>query len=151
MKKVLGHAAVVGVLFAPFIVMGAGLVPCGGSGEPECGLSHLIGLGNNVIEFLIMIAALIAVILLAIGGFKLVISQGNPAAMEQAKSRIWNVFIGFVIILIAYLVVQTILTLLTGGGFETWRIQERSTDTGPRGKDGQPCVYDPRFDAIVCN
>ncbi len=150
MKKVLGHVVVAGILFAPLFVMGAGLVPCGEKGN-ECGLSDLITLGNNVIEFLIMIAALIAVILLAIGGFKLVISRGNPAAMEQAKSRIWNVFIGFVIILIAYLVVQTILTLLTGGGFETWRIEERSTDTGPRGKDGQPCVYDPRFDAIVCN
>lgn len=123
MKKVFAHAAVLGILFAPLFAMGAGLVPCGGSGEPECGLKHLITLGNNVIEFLIMIAALIAVILLAIGGFKLVISQGNAGAMEDAKKRIWNVFIGFVIILVAYLVVQTILTLLTGGGFERWRLQ----------------------------
>jgi hypothetical protein len=123
MKKVLVRTVASCLLVIPLTAMGAGLVPCGGTNEPECKLSHLIGLGNNVIEFLIYIAALIAVILLAIAGFKLVISQGNASAMEQAKSSIWNVFVGFLIILLAYLVVQTILFVLTGGGFERWRLQ----------------------------
>jgi hypothetical protein len=122
MRNTFAHLTAIGVFALPILASAAGLVPCGGRGEPECGLEHLIGLGNNIITFLIGLATLVAVILLAIGGFKLVISQGNPGAMEDAKKRIWNVLIGFLIILLAWLVVETILTLLTGGGFERWRL-----------------------------
>jgi amino acid transporter len=117
------HVAVLAVLLLPALASADGLVPCGGRGEPECQLKHLIQMGNGIITFLIQFAVLVAVVLLAIGGFKLVLSRGNAGAMEEAKSRIWNVFIGFLIILLAYLVIETILTVLTGGGFDTWRIR----------------------------
>ncbi len=121
MRNIAPHAVALAALALPVFASAAGLVPCGGRGESECNLGHLIQLGNNIITFLIQFAALVAVVLLAIGGFKLVLSRGNAGAMEEAKSRIWNVFIGFLIILLAYLVVETILSVLTGGGFETWR------------------------------
>ena len=69
-----------------------------------------------------MVAQFIGVLMIAWAGATLVLSQGNEGAMEKAKSRIWNVVIGFVIILLAYMIINTILYVLTGGGFEKWRI-----------------------------
>jgi Trk-type K+ transport system membrane component len=102
----------------PAIAAG-GLVPCDG---PDCDLSDLIRMGNNIIKFLVYIGVFIGVVMIAWGGFNLVLSQGNESAMEKAKSRIWNVVIGLLIVLLSYLIVETVLNVLTGDGFDTWGI-----------------------------
>jgi Trk-type K+ transport system membrane component len=96
-----------------------GLVPCDG---PDCDLSDLIRMGNNIIKFLVYIGVFIGVVMIAWGGVNLVLSQGNENAMEKAKSRIWNVVIGLLIVLLSYLIVNTVLTVLTGGGFSRWSL-----------------------------
>lgn len=113
---------ILGILLVATTASAAGLVPCGDSAADECTLSDLIGLGQNIINFLIYIGVFIGVLMIAWAGATLLLSQGNESAMEKAKSRIWNVVIGFVIILLAYLIINTILFVLTGGGFEKWKI-----------------------------
>ena len=85
--------------------------PCEGD---QCRLCDLVTLGNNVITFLTVIGVSVGVLMISIGGFQLVLSQGNESAKEKAKSRIWNVVIGFVIVLTAYLMVNTVVFALTG-------------------------------------
>jgi hypothetical protein len=97
-----------------------GLVPCDG---PDCDLSDLIRMGNNIIRFLVYIGVFIGVVMIAWGGFNLVLSQGNESAMEKAKSRIWNVVIGLLIVLLSWLIVDTVLNVLTGDGFGKWGIK----------------------------
>ena len=100
-----------------------GLVPCGSSGQEPCTTNHVVAFANNLITWLISILGIIAVIALIITGFKLVVSAGNPSAWAEAKSMFTNIVIGIVIILAAWLVVDTILKGLTDEG-----LNERSDD-----------------------
>ena len=116
------HGLVAVLLVAPLVAGARGLVPCGGYGEEECGLKHIfIGI-NGIVQFLLMIGVFYGILMVSLAGFKLVMSQGNEGAVEEAKTRMTNVIIGFVIMLTAYLIVSTVLNVLTGKGFEFWKI-----------------------------
>lgn len=96
----------------------SGLVPCGNETEYDCDLDDAIKLANNVISFLIKMLGVIAVIGLVYAGFKLVTSAGDEGAWREAKSLFTNIVIGIIIILAAFLIVDTILKGLTGKGLE---------------------------------
>lgn len=102
-----------------------GLVPCGSPGQEPCTTEHVVAFANNVITWLISILGVIAVIALMITGFKLVTSAGNPSAWAAAKDMFTNIVIGIIIILAAWLVVDTILKGFTDQGLEE-RSQELS-------------------------
>lgn len=90
---------------------------CEGSG---CQLCHLVEIVNVLTRFLITFGILFGVVMVAIAGFNLVLSGGNESAKERAKGRIMNVLIGFVIVLIAYLMVSTVMSVLTGNSLSEW-------------------------------
>lgn len=97
---------------------GFGLVPCSG---PDCNTCSVIQLVNNVISFLVTILSVLAVIVLVFAGFKMVTSGGNQTAWEDGKSMFGNVIIGIIIVLAAWLIVDTLLGMLTRqGGLEFW-------------------------------
>ena len=100
-----------------------GLVPCGSPGQEPCTTNHVVAFANNLITWLISILGVIAVIALIITGFKLVTSAGNPGAWADAKEMFTNIVIGIIIILAAWLVVDTILKGLTNEG-----LNERTDD-----------------------
>jgi hypothetical protein len=85
-----------------------GLVPC--SGPIECDYDALIQGVNNVINFLIMFAGIVAVLMFVWAGVKLLLSGGNITAKEEAKKIIWNTVIGFIFVLAAWLIVHLILS-----------------------------------------
>lgn len=97
---------------------GSGLVPCGYGETYDCGTDDAITLANNVIDFLIKMLSVVAVIALVFAGFKLVTSAGNESAWREAKSLFTSIVIGIIIILSAFLVVDTILKALTDKGLE---------------------------------
>ena len=83
-----------------------GLVPCEG---PECGFGDLITLVNKVIDFLLFTLALpLAAILFAYGGFLFLTSGGSEDKLSKAKQIFWNVLVGFVIALAAWIIVKAI-------------------------------------------
>jgi Na+-driven multidrug efflux pump len=94
------------------LVDAKGLVPCGGTGESPCNACHAMALANELISFLFTILALLAVMVMMYAGVKLVISQGNSHEWEEAKGMLTNVIIGFVIVLSAWLIVDTIMKML---------------------------------------
>lgn len=63
-----------------------------------------------VINFLLAFAGAIAVLFLIIGGFRYVISSGSPDQVEAAKKTILYAILGLIIIFIAFVIVQVILT-----------------------------------------
>ena len=109
------------ILFSFFffqIAFAAGLVPCGGPGEPPCQLCHLFVLLDNVIDFfLLKIVFPVSVLLLVIGGFMFLFYAENPKMVERGKSILTSVVIGLVIIFSAYLVVGTFLKMV---GLAQW-------------------------------
>jgi hypothetical protein len=94
----------------------AGLVPCGGNGEPACQSCHVITLANNVITWLITFLSVVAVMAIVYNGFQLVTSQGDTSRWTNAKKMFVNIVIGIILILAAWLIVDTILKGLTGQG-----------------------------------
>ena len=81
-----------------------GLVPCSGT---DCGTCQLIVLGNRVMRFIIMIMIAGVVLLAAWGGFNLLISGGNPSEYTRAKSMLKNVLVGLILMLVAWLIIDT--------------------------------------------
>ncbi len=105
----------------PYFVGAAGLVPCGGVGEPACESCHVVSLADNVIGWLVLILGTIAAIVIAYAGIKLVTSGGNQRAMEDAKSMITNIIIGYIIVLAGWLIIDYIMKVLVNEGtFGVW-------------------------------
>jgi hypothetical protein len=90
-----------------------GLVTC----TDDCDWNDFIGMINGLVEWLIIIATSVAVLLFIYAGFLYLTSGGNDSQVKQAKTIFINVAIGFAIMLMAYLIVITIVSLLTG---EEW-------------------------------
>jgi hypothetical protein len=89
-----------------------GIVKCGRPGQPMCTLCHLIAGFNVIIQYIMKIAIGVALLALAIGGVMYVISAGESAMMEMAKTTIANAAIGFVIVFAAFLIVNTSMQYL---------------------------------------
>lgn len=88
-------------------------VPCDGL---ECNTCHLVDMGNTILTWLIGILFVVFAIILAMAGWGLVTSAGNQAALNDAKSKFTNAFIGLFIVLAAWLIVDTIMRSLIKGG-----------------------------------
>ncbi|HXK35170.1 MAG TPA: hypothetical protein VJ103_01525 [Candidatus Paceibacterota bacterium] len=89
---------------------GKGLVPCGNPGQDPCNFNYLLTTINILINFLLFWITLpIAAILFAYVGFLLLFSGGDEGKRTQAKAIAWNLVVGLVIALAAWLIVKTIL------------------------------------------
>ena len=94
------------------------LIPCGTIDNPTpCGGSQgwnqLMTLINNVINFILFRLALpIAAIMFAYAGFELLTAGGDTSKMKKAKSIFLNVALGLVFAVAAWLIVDTVLTIL---------------------------------------
>lgn len=82
---------------------------------PTCSACHLVELGNRLIKWLIGIIVILFAVLAVWAGFGLVTSGGNPSALQDAKSRFTNAFIGFLIVLSAWLIVDTLMRGIVNG------------------------------------
>jgi len=114
---------------APTVGETDSLVPLGRDGDynPDgYGSCEFVQTVNNVIQFLIKMSALLAVIVFLYAGFIMVSSRGDSALIEGAKKLFANVLIGFVILLTAFLIINTIIGILVGGasGGLTWQTIE---------------------------
>lgn len=70
------------------------------------------GVINAVIPSLLTLAGLLLLLYLIYGGFSLMMSRGDPKAMEAAKGKITNAAIGFAIVFTAYWLVQLLGQIL---------------------------------------
>ncbi|USN88533.1 MAG: TrbC/VirB2 family protein [Candidatus Nomurabacteria bacterium] len=106
-------ALIVLLFVSPDASVGAGLAPnCAGA---TCGSCDVVAMANNIVKWLIGVLFVIFAIMVAAGGFGLVTSGGNQAAKEAAKSRISNAIIGIVLVLAAWLLVDTLMRALLSG------------------------------------
>jgi hypothetical protein len=95
---------------------------CGGPGgcQSFCDLALLV---QNLLNDAIVLATFMAGILFAWAGGRMLFAGGDPKAITSAKKTFSAVFIGFVIILTAWLIVDTIMKVFTNqtsSGFGPW-------------------------------
>ncbi|MFT7507371.1 MAG: type IV secretory pathway VirB2 component (pilin) [Acidimicrobiales bacterium] len=95
-----------------------GLVAC--TTAESCNFCAFTTMVNTLTEWIIMVSTLIAVILFAYAGYKLVYSKGDVNAVGEARKMIGNVVTGIFIMLLAWTIVDTILKALVGGTFGIW-------------------------------
>ncbi len=112
---------VLALMCLPMLVMAqdSGLIPCG-YGDNPCDTADVANFVNGLISFLIQMLGVIAVIVMVYAGFQLVTSGGDEGKWTKAKELFTNVVIGIVIILAAWLIVDTIMEALTGQGLDVW-------------------------------
>lgn len=99
---------------------GAGLpkqiVPCTGVNCTVCDLAQL---AQNIINTGIFVVIFLSAMLFAYAGF-LYLTNEAIGKQQEAKSIFQNVAIGLVILLAAWLVVDTLMKSVLGGSFGPW-------------------------------
>ena len=98
------------MIIVPVFVNGAQITPTCGQYN-DCGYDDLLKLVNNFINWIIMISAPVAAGVFAWAGITYM-TTGVSDKKSYAKSMMTKVFIGFVIILAAWLIVTTITNVL---------------------------------------
>lgn len=111
-----------GILLQPaFAHAAGGLQVCGGSEDPSsvqkfqstsCQLEDIFKLIANITNYLMATAGLFAVVWVVIAGFRLVAAAGNEAMIKQGKKGLTNAVLGFVLVMISYIIVNTLFTAI---------------------------------------
>jgi hypothetical protein len=108
------------VAFPLFTFAQAGLprqiVPCNGV---DCTVCHLATLAQNIINTGIFVFVFLSALLFAYAGF-LYLTNSAIDKVSEAKSIFKNVTLGLVILLAAWLVVDTLMKSVLGGSFGPW-------------------------------
>ena len=107
------------ILAAAPAALAAGLVPCGGDGEPACQLCHFFVMGKNIIDTLLLsIIPPIAILFVIIGGAYFILGSGYDSTLiSKAKAIFWSVGVGLLIIYGSWLVVNLFFTVI---GVASW-------------------------------
>jgi Type IV secretion system pilin len=97
-----------------------GFVRCGnGSGDStssyDCTIPKFFETVARIVNYLIQGSGVVAVCMVVVGGFKMVMSNGNEKGVESGKKTVTYGVIGLCIVLVAILLVQVLLRFL---GFE---------------------------------
>lgn len=74
-------------------------------------LSQIMVLAGNIIGILMVVAGMVAIGFIIVGGFTYITSSGDPSGIKKAKDIIVNAVIGLVIAMVSFGVVRYI----TGG------------------------------------
>lgn len=120
----------------------SGLVPCGRSCDVSgtdvdesqtCTLCHLFWGIKNIMTFAMKVITFIAFLCLVIAAIIYIVSAGNDGLMTTAKTFIKNILAGFVIVLLAWLLVNVAIDYLGVQAFKskgwTWNNPQCSTSS----------------------
>jgi hypothetical protein len=97
------------------------IIPCGCSDskqETPCTLNEVFQLIVNVTKVILGITGSAALLMFTYGGFMFIISSGNEERVKKAKDIISMAAIGLVIIFVSFLIINTLINVLTTGN--TW-------------------------------
>lgn len=81
-----------------------------GSGDAE--VSNII---KNVVEILLFVVGVASVVALIVAGIKYTVSGGDQQAIASAKNTVVYAIVGLVVALLAYVAVQWVFDLISGG------------------------------------
>lgn len=72
----------------------------------------LFGIAKPIINTLLVIAGIVAVIVIIVGGISYTISAGDPAKVKKAKDTVLYAVIGLVVAILAFSIVNFVLDRL---------------------------------------
>lgn len=136
-RKVFLAAAVFFALFIPALTFADGLA---GPIVPQTSvvasnwyynLCDLRVVANSIISFSVAFSVVVATLVFAYGGILYVTAAANKSQISKAHSVLMKAFTGVVIVLLAWLLVNIILSVLTGQGIDFWVQIDQSACTNP--------------------
>lgn len=111
----IGTGVVLGGLAAPVTVGAIDLVPDCPAGAPDsqlCGPpddEDATSLAENLIGLLLFIIGIVSVVMIVIGGFRYVVSNGDANKIAAAKNTILYSVIGLIVAILASFIVNTVV------------------------------------------
>lgn len=107
---------VIGFFLFPSLFFVSAQSPCPAGFENLCKIKiednpNIVG---SIVQLLIIIAITLSVIFLIIGGIRWIMSGGDKAKVEQAKSAVTAAIVGLLLSLLAYGIVNVVLYLMGG-------------------------------------
>jgi hypothetical protein len=94
---------------------------CKDAGMCPATLPQLEGVFSQVVGYALGLAGIVLFVLLLIGGFKYITSNGDPKAVEGAKATLTHAVLGLVIVLASYLI-MVFISKLTGVNVTEFKI-----------------------------
>ena len=70
------------------------------------------GIINSVLPYIFAAAGIALLIYLVLGGLQMMTSRGDPKSMQAAQAKITNAIIGFVVVFLAFTIVQLVAQVL---------------------------------------
>lgn len=119
--------------FSPLVVNAAGLVPCGGYNTDStrpCNVLDIFILVAKLTNFLIGISGVYAAYVIINNSFWMIMSMGNEEAITKTKEGMTNAVIGFVLVLMAYMLVNTVVNVLLTRNLATTKNPECKLNLG---------------------
>lgn len=90
------------------------IVPKDCTGQGGCqSICDIATVAQNVLNVAIFVIIFLSAFLFAWGGWKYLTAMGSESEVHAAKELLWNVMIGLVLILAAWLLVNTLIETLT--------------------------------------
>lgn len=85
-----------------------------------CGWGGFFALVQNILKLGIVFAIFLAVLMFAYAGFLWVTNPASPSNKEKGREVLMQTIIGLVVVLGAWLIVNTVLVALSTGGVTSW-------------------------------
>ena len=108
-------------VFSPALAFAAGLperiVTCNGV---DCDVCDIAIVAQNVLNTAIFILVALSAVLFAWAGWKMLIAQGDTESYSAGKRIFGNVVLGLVIILMGWIVIDTLMRTMLGSDFGPW-------------------------------
>jgi len=92
---------------------GSGATGSGFASEAGLGSADLVDTVSSIIRVALGFLGVIAVVIILLGGFKWMTSQGNDTKLKDAKNLIYAGIVGLVIVLMAYAIASFVITQIT--------------------------------------
>ncbi|MEK9150823.1 MAG: hypothetical protein AAB411_01900 [Patescibacteria group bacterium] len=109
------------ILTFSFSTAEADIVPCKGLECAQYGFCGFGMLGKNVIDFMLYTLVIpIAAVMIVYGGIMMMIAGGNESKFASGRSAATAAVTGLVIALLAWLIIDTIIKVTTGGSLGPW-------------------------------
>lgn len=117
-------------------VIGDPLVPCT-TNCTKCELLHLV---DNLIDFImIALAPIVATLFFIISGTFIMLGGANPGMLARGKRMFTDTLIGLIIIMLAWLITNTLMTTLVEGFLDL------------KLKDGVPYIVSVDWWQLTCS
>lgn len=129
------------LLIPPVLAADTGIVPCGHDGK-ACTLCDLIVGFKKLFDYGITTIIIICLVCATFAGVMYIVSSGNESGMESAKAFLRGSLIGLAIVLCAWVIVNTVITVLMptqddlGIGKKWYNFGDISCSSSTRGSVG---------------